>query len=400
MKKTLLILALMNCFFAFGQSDPQINELLQRLEGLPSTNLSFDQALEYHFNEVEQLLLMEYFENERAVNTQTDFPTVNRAFQDFFYVNDTRTARTFGTLSDTTPYVFTAIQSQPNYVLTAGDYDGSGNMYALDQPGFDLGSLLQIDTETGAYTTVGPLVGKIDGDLTYGMSWNEADQTMYVISGNLGASVTQLYSVDLATGALTTIGDTVENAGGGWLAIDASGNAFTVDLDNDSLYAMDLSTGLTSLIGPLGIDINFLQDASFDHATNTLYMAGYMGSGVGGIYTVDTTTGATTFLGSTTPLNVELGLFVVNPNPVLSIEGNNAQLEIELFPNPSSGIVEFKGSGVEFLQDIFIYDLQGRLISNPKSENGKIDISSFQSGGYIFKLIGDDGIITKRIIKN
>src|SRR5690606_23831915 len=164
---------------------------------------------------------------------------------------------------------------------------------ALDN---DAQTLLTIDTATGVETTIGPLTNLVTGDSVTGLSWNEADGTMYLSSNGTGGNT--IYTVDLTTGTLTVVGAAGITGIGIWLAIDNSGNAFMANITDDSLYSIDLSTGTGTLIGALGIDINFAQDADFDPETGVLYMAAYIGGGVNQLCSVDITTGTVTQSGS------------------------------------------------------------------------------------------------------
>jgi len=77
-----------------------------------------------------------------------------------------------------------------------------------------------------------------------------------------------------------------------------------------------------------------------------------------------------------------------------------------VYPNPASGIVNLKFSGVLIVSDVHIYDVTGKLVKLVKifnenistSSTTQIDISSLQSGVYFVKLIGEEKDITKKLI--
>jgi len=203
----------------------------------------------------------------------------------------------FGSFPLDGPYNLNTVINDPTATF-AGDFDGSGTLYTMDNDNL---TLLTIDPATGISTTVGPLTNIVTGHGTRGLAWNEANSTMYLLSG-LGDDVT-LYTVDLSSGTLTEIGTTtITGFVGIWLAIDNDGNAFMADIGLDNLYAMDLATGTATEIGPLGIDISFAQDADFDPETGILYMGAYIGGGVNQWASIDTATGAATGLG---PVNAD-----------------------------------------------------------------------------------------------
>ena len=187
----------------------------------------------------------------------------------------------------------------------AGDFDGNGDLYALNN---DALTIDQIDTTTGVPTPGPSLTGLAAGHSVSGLAWNANDNTMYALSTNNGTST--VYTIDVSTGAMTAIGNT-GTALSIWLAIDNNGNAYTADIADDSLYSVDLGTGAGTLVGALGLNINFAQDADFDPADGTLYMAAYIGGGVNSWASVDTTTGVATPLGTVNADCAELGIVAI-----------------------------------------------------------------------------------------
>ncbi|WP_034258194.1 T9SS type A sorting domain-containing protein [Altibacter lentus] len=215
-----------------------------------------------------------------------------------------------GTFALGGPYTINAVNTSTSQ-LFAGDYDGSGNLYALDNATL---SLISIDPVTGVETTVGPLTNIQANHGVRGLAWNYSNSTMYALTG-FGDDHT-IYTVDLATGTLTVVGTAVlPGALGIWLAIDNDGNGYMAELGADVLYAVDVSTAVATLIGPLGISINFAQDADFDPVTNTLYMGAYIGGGANEWASVDISTGAATALGPVNANCAELGIVAIAGTP-------------------------------------------------------------------------------------
>jgi hypothetical protein len=146
-----------------------------------------------------------------------------------------------------------------------------------------LGGLYTIDPDTGTMTLIGgstPLLG---------LGYDDNSETLY------GCDSTNLYKVDISTGATTLVG-AMGNAGIMIdMAIDSNGNAYGHDIVDDSIYSIDLVTGAATLIGPTGIDCSYTQGMGFDKDNNVLYLAAYTYDGA--LYTVDVTTGHATFVG-------------------------------------------------------------------------------------------------------
>lgn len=163
---------------------------------------------------------------------------------------------------------------------------------------YDDGSLatdnyFDIDPLTGLYVDMGDLGAPIMGN-----AYDDNTDTMYGVGSN-----GYLYVMDPLTGAVG-VGDSlwyelnpgeyysITNIGG--LMIDIAFDNITstlygIDLGNDCLWIIDPATYELTLVGFLGIDINYAQDAAFDQENGLLFLAGYAASG--NLYWIDTTYG-------------------------------------------------------------------------------------------------------------
>lgn len=198
----------------------------------------------------------------------------------------------FGTLPLTPPNTLTPIAPLGGN-LYADDMAADGNLYALD---YTTNKLVKVFSN-GTKQDVASLSNLVAGDSTTGLSWNRADNKMYVTATN--GTVGRLYTLDLVTGALTVVGPTTGSAVPIWLEINNAGMAYAADVTTDILYSINLATGAATAVGPLGINISFAQDADFNTSNGILYMSGFLDSQESNIYTVNTTTGAATLVGST-----------------------------------------------------------------------------------------------------
>ena len=71
---------------------------------------------------------------------------------------------------------------------------------------------------------------------------------------------------------------------------------------------------------------------------------------------------------------------------------------IELYPNPTTGILNIRGLNTESSR-IKILDSIGKIVDQPKSENHQIDLSNLANGLYFIVIETDKLQISKRIIK-
>ena len=118
------------------------------------------------------------------------------------------------------------------------------------------------------------------------------DGTVYNIQGSGGSS---LYTIDTATGAATFVGSSDFFADD--LAINSVGRAFAADaIVNDSLYNVNLTNGFMTLIGGLGIGNVSAQAGSDFDALDVMWML----LSDGRIFTINTGSGAATFVAQTT----------------------------------------------------------------------------------------------------
>ena len=171
-----------------------------------------------------------------------------------------------------------------NEVLMMGaDFVGN-TLYMVN----NAGNLYTIDTDTGAYTPIGSGTGL---NLT-GFCYDNTSGTAYAVSNESGST---LYSIDLSTATTTLKG----NIGGGseliiGIAADSLGNIYGIDIDSDNLVSIDKTDGAATVIGPLGIDINYAQDIAYDIENNIFYGALYSDADQGALYSINISTGLAT----------------------------------------------------------------------------------------------------------
>lgn len=90
-----------------------------------------------------------------------------------------------------------------------------------------------------------------------------------------------------------------------------------------------------------------------------------------------------------------LNLFSIFP-VFEGINATHSKAELEINPNPTSGIIDIINLPQQKLSDVEIYSIQGELIQNYSlMEQGEIDISNLPSGIYLLK----SGNKHKRIVK-
>ncbi|MBK5214111.1 MAG: choice-of-anchor J domain-containing protein, partial [Flavobacteriaceae bacterium] len=213
--------------------------------------------------------------------------------------------------------------------------------YVLD----NLGAFYSFDVASGFYTSLGTISGE-----WLGMEYDQTSGILYAIS------LTNLYTIDPIGVSATLVGP-LGLTGGALpiaLAIDGAGVGYTYDLVDDNLYSINMATGATTLVGNIGFDANFGQGMCYDALTDTVYMAAFNnGSFAGEWRSVNTTTGASTLIG---PIVTTAGITQVAwvsigetlpppacPEPtnltVSNITSTTADLSWTAEPNASSGYI-------------------------------------------------------------
>lgn len=82
----------------------------------------------------------------------------------------------------------------------------------------------------------------------------------------------------------------------------------------------------------------------------------------------------------------------------LSVEGQELERSIQLYPNPVKDILSIKSEAI-VISKVAIYSVLGKKIKEVKSNFESIGISNLSKGLYIIRIFSDKESITKRIIK-
>ena len=224
-----------------------------------------------------------------------DAPLGPMPMGDVTYAVDVYPGENLVTFDSDVPGAFTTVGSVAGTTYFAGDFVG-GDFSTLYVINYDTNELRYLDTATGAMTTIGSATP------TTGESWSGAtgtsSGTLYAASAACGTRST-LYTIDLAAGTATEIGEITNGACIIDIAIDATGAMYGVDIVSDSLVQIDPATGAGTIIGSIGFDANYAQGMDFEEVSGVLYLAAYNnGTAQGELRIADTTTGNSALVGA------------------------------------------------------------------------------------------------------
>jgi hypothetical protein len=171
---------------------------------------------------------------------------------------------------------------------------GQGDLWALGNTsgaGGDPMSIYLLDQTTAAST----LVASTSTAGLRGLAIDPTTGQMYSSYGSPNNTPnTGIVEIDKATGAVTAIGGTKYIVG---LAFDSAGQLYGVEnagRGEGNIYTIDKTTGAESFLATVSADSNpYGSDLAFDSSTQTLYLKGWPG----GLWSVNTSTGDSTFLG-------------------------------------------------------------------------------------------------------
>ncbi|MFN2395083.1 MAG: T9SS type A sorting domain-containing protein [Bacteroidales bacterium] len=155
----------------------------------------------------------------------------------------------------------------------------------------------------GAYTSLGTMTG-VAGTPT-GLAWDWENEIMYVMILD-GALAPQLCTLNLSTFELTLIGSQSEQLMIIGIDFANDGYLYGPALDTDILYRINPVNAEITEIGPVGIDLNFGQDVSYDPFSETLYTISYGSAIAFGHYNLET--GAFTNIATVTDQHATLAI--------------------------------------------------------------------------------------------
>ena len=357
------------CFgtLLFAQTESLLDDLLEKLQENHKSSVSDVFTLE------EQLILREHFSN---------FSDPENLEGAFLLYGPNNSKGTFGSLYYMDPSVFGPISNSP---LTEFEGSGAWDYNALEFKVIDnIGNLWRLSV-TGTYNFIGTLVAPTGESFT-GLEYDINSGTLYGLSTD-GFGSSTLSTIDVVGWNVTPIGNTGIRLPIN-LAIDNASVGYTIGVDGNFSYRIELATAVATNLGDSGFDPNFGQGMSYDPNTDMIFAAAFNNDTFQSeLRILDTNTGMTTFegiIGNTIPGGlIQLG-WVGIPDDQLSV-GDNTLSNFSFYPNPARNILNVKAN--DNIENIAIYNLLGQKVisQNINAFTSNINITSLTTGLYILK---------------
>ena len=260
--------------------------------------------------------------------------------------------------------------------VIALDYVGNeiyGIYYVFEENNY----LVKIDPTTGVVTHIGGGAPNLSG-----FAYDITTETAYVID-----YYGMLSTIDLETGELTNIGGNYVKVLS--LACDANGNLFAISSD-DHLASIDKTTGAFTIVGNLGVDINYAQDIAFDRDNNILYGALFVNAR-GRICTINTTNGVASLIVEVFDHITGLAIPYGNNNSIPA----SSCTHVFVYPNPSNGLVNVQVSEKSV---ITVVDIAGRVVATYNA-NANETLSFTQAAGvYVVKVESNGQVSNHKLV--
>jgi hypothetical protein len=86
--------------------------------------------------------------------------------------------------------------------------------------------------------------------------------------------------------------------------------------------------------------------------------------------------------------------------PLLNKDFNKTEIDITVYPNPNNGVFKIENNANVIINEIVLYDLQGRKMNFNKKNKNEINIQTLCTGVYMLNIYTNKGLVIKKVVKN
>lgn len=91
-----------------------------------------------------------------------------------------------------------------------------------------------------------------------------------------------------------------------------------------------------------------------------------------------------------------MGQFIVTDTSTVNTATIITTEQVAIFPNPTNGMVTININGVDNFK-VNVYGIDGKLLM--ETMNKEVDLTTFPQGFYVFKIIANQQVVTKQVVK-
>ncbi len=92
---------------------------------------------------------------------------------------------------------------------------------------------------------------------------------------------------------------------------------------------------------------------------------------------------------------IDVSWVITAYSSALGIDNVLTNAEVAIFPNPATDRVNVKADGLQYVE---VIDLEGRVLITNRTSN-TVDISALSAGIYMFRVVTNNGVSTKKVVK-
>jgi 6-phosphogluconolactonase len=206
---------------------------------------------------------------------------------------------------------------------------GAGGPFSIE--------MYTIDAATGALTSTGTIAA---GGVPNSVAVDPAGKFVYMATANVTpglAGSVSTYTINATTGALTSVGTIAAGTYPVFVAVDPAGNIayVTNSGSNDvSMYTIDATTGALTSMGTIAAGTGPVSVA-VDPAGNIAYVTNF-GSNDISVYTINSTTGSLTLIGMI-PAGLSPTSIAIHPSGKFAYVTNSGSNDVSMYSIGSTG---------------------------------------------------------------
>jgi len=368
-----------------AQSKTSIENLLERLDENHMGSVSDV------FTNEELETLQNYFYEKNAINENPAF-LLNRRIS-------TTQAVTVVTAADINPVDLSSIEDFIPSPLN--EFEGAGvvrmnpinGAYIVD----NANTVWLRGIGTVNYSKVGTLNNVPTGESVTGLEYTSTG-ALYGVSTN-GTNSSTLLQINTTTWDATLIGNPniilPINLGR-----DANDNLYTVGIDGDKFFRVNITTGIETELGDIGYDANFGQGMTYDPFTDKLLITAFNNDLFDSeLREININTGFSTSLGTIVPGTLmQFGWGSMYDKDVL---GNEETIfkDFSFYPNPANDIIILKSPYNIETVEIFSIIGQKVITKTVGATSSNINISELPTGHYLMRIVSNNETGVYKLLK-